>query len=229
MTSPNSDDSPRATAAADGVQARPQRKNLMLAATIECAGTRAPVRIRNLSETGAMLDGAALPDPGVALVLHRAEITVGAIVIWREGGRCGIRFDSVAASVDEWVTGKLPATFAGKQGQARVDAIQTAVRGGTTLPAEPAPAPATLDVAELERRVAEEVTHVQRLIDALGEELVEDPVMLQRHMRLLQNLDRASQILEHLGNVLGATDRVAAAQGIAMQDLRERLLRKPIF
>ena len=227
MTSPDSDDS---QGAPGGVQARPQRKNLMLAATIECAGTRAPVRIRNLSETGAMLDGAALPDPGVSLVLVRAEITVGATVVWREGGRCGIHFDSIAATVDEWVTGKRPASFAGKQGQARVDAIQTAVRTGAALPAEPAPAAVgKLDAAELERRVAEEVIHVQRLIDALGEELVEDPVMLQRHMRMLQNLDRASQILEHLGAVLAAPDRLAAAQAIAMQDLRERLLRKPIF
>lgn len=224
MTSSDSDGPQRAAA----VQPRPQRKNLMLSATIECGGTRAPVRIRNLSETGAMLDGAALPDPGVSLTLSRAEIVVGATVVWREAGRCGVRFDAIAATVDEWVTGKRPATFAGKQGQARVDAIQTAVRAGAVLPAEP-PAAGTLDAAELERRVAEEVVHVQRLIDALGEELVEDPVMLQRHMRLLQNLDRASQILEHLGAVLGASDRVAAAQGIAMQDLRERLLRKPIF
>ncbi len=227
MTISNSDD-PRAGAGGD--QPRQPRKNLMLAATIECGGTRAPVRIRNLSETGAMLDGATLPDPGATLVLLRAEIMVGATVVWRQGGRCGIHFDSVAASVDEWVTGKRPATFNGKQGQDRVDLIQSQIRAGAALPADPAPPPAgALTVNALEQRVAEEVIHVQRLIDALGEELVGDPVMLQRHMRLLQNLDRASQILEHLGNVLGASDRLAAAQAIAMQDLRERLLRKPNF
>jgi hypothetical protein len=210
-----------------GVQPRPVRKNLMLSASIESRGTRVPVRIRNLSETGAMLDGATLPDPGAPLVLLRAEITVGATVVWREGGRCGIRFDAVTASVDEWVTGKRPPTFNGQQGQARVDAIQSAVRAGAPLVAEPGPANAPVAADELERRVAEEIIHVQRLIDALGEELVEDPVMLQRHLRVLQNLDRASQILEHVGTVLGASDRLGAAQGIAMQDLRERLLRKP--
>ncbi len=42
---------------------------------------------------------------------------------------------------------------------------------------------------------------------------------------MLQNLDRASQVLEHLGKVLGADDRIAAAQAVVMQDLRERLLR----
>jgi hypothetical protein len=167
----------------------------------------------------------------VALTLTRAEISVGATVIWREGGRCGVHFDLVAATVDEWVTGKRPPAFDGKHGQARVDAIQDAVRTGAALPAETqsASAAGSVGAGELERRIAEEVIHVQRLIDALGEELVEDPVMLQRHSRVLQNLDRASQILEHLGNVLGASDRVDAAQRVAMQDLRERLLRKPIF
>jgi hypothetical protein len=228
VTLSNPDDAQRG---AFGAQPRPPRKNLMLAATIECGGTRAPVRIRNLSETGAMLDGATLPNPGVALTLTRAEISVGATVIWREGGRCGVHFDLVAATVDEWVTGKRPPAFDGKHGQARVDAIQDAVRTGAALPAETqsASAAGSVGAGELERRIAEEVIHVQRLIDALGEELVEDPVMLQRHSRVLQNLDRASQILEHLGNVLGASDRVDAAQRVAMQDLRERLLRKPIF
>lgn len=210
---------------------RMPRKNLMLAATIEAAGTRVPVRIRNLSESGAMLDGAALPDAGATLVLLRADIQVAATVVWREGGRCGIHFDKVAASVDEWITGKRAASFNGQQGQARVDAIQSAVRTGAMLPSEPAPISSggALRPGELEQRISEEIVYVQRLIDALGEELVEDPVMLQRHARVLQNLDRASQMLAHLGTVLAAPDRAAAAQGIAMQDLRERLLRKPIF
>jgi len=211
-------------------QPRATRKNLMLAAAIESAGTRAPVRIRNLSETGAMLDGAALPAPGASLLLIRADIQVSASVVWCAGGRCGIRFDNIAASVDEWVTGKRAAVFAGQQGQARVDAIQSVVRSGAALPSEAAaPAGAAISAAELERRIAEEIIYVQRLIDALGEELIEDPVMLQRHSRVLQNLDRASQVLEHLGKVLGEDDRVAAAQAVVMQDLRERLLRKAIF
>ncbi|MDV3455746.1 PilZ domain-containing protein [Sphingomonas sp. HF-S4] len=204
---------------------RPQRKNLMLSASIGCGSTQAAVRIRNLSETGAMLDGAVLPDPGTRMVLRRAEIEIGATVIWREGGRCGVHFDTVAASVDEWVTGKRPATFNGAQGQARVDAIQSAVRSGAALIAEPASTTPKPSDRALDQRLSEEIVHVQRLIDTLGEALVEDPEMLQRHMRVLQNLDRASQILEHLGTVLAADDRAAAAQGVAMQDLRERLLR----
>ncbi len=229
MTSSQSDE-PGSEPAAGSEQPRATRKNLMLAASIESAGSKAPVRIRNLSETGAMLDGAALPGAGASLLLIRADIQVSASVVWCAGGRCGIRFDNVAASVDEWITGKRAAVFAGQQGQARVDAIQNAVRSGAGLPADAAASAGTaISTTELERRIAEEIIYVQRLIDALGEELIEDPVMLQRHSRVLQNLDRASQVLEHLGNVLGEDDRLAAAQAVVMQDLRERLLRKANF
>ena len=47
--------------------------------------------------------------------------------------------------------------------------------------------------------------------------------------RRISSWRRASQVLAHLGTVLAAEDRAAAAQDVAMQDLRERLLRKPIF
>ncbi|HWU72845.1 MAG TPA: hypothetical protein VN137_05135, partial [Sphingomonas sp.] len=45
-------------------RARAPRKNLLLTATIRSQGVTAPVRIRNLSEKGAMVDGQALPEPG---------------------------------------------------------------------------------------------------------------------------------------------------------------------
>ena len=210
---------------------RAPRKNLMLSASIESETLDAPVRIRNLSETGAMIDGAALPVVGSRVVLHRAELSAAATVVWREGGRCGLRFEQVAASVDEWVAGKREAQgYALPAGQARVDAIQRAVRSGAALPHEPAAATgAGLSATQLEARIAEEIGAVQRLIDGLDEELAEDPVVLQRHMEAIQALDRASQILTHLAAVLGAEDRLAAARAVTMQELRERLLRKAIF
>jgi hypothetical protein len=204
---------------------RAPRKNLLLSATIETDALKVAVRIRNLSETGAMLDGAALPPPGTRLVLRRADIDVTGSVAWQAEGRCGIAFDQRAATVDEWVAGKRAASFAGHRGQVRVDAIQQAVRSGAELPTEDDAPVAGLSQAELDARIVEEIVYVRRLLDSLGEELVEDPVVLQHHMAALQNLDRASQVLEHLGAILGAKDRVAAAQSVVMQDLRARLVR----
>ncbi|MBB5709783.1 PilZ domain-containing protein [Sphingomonas xinjiangensis] len=214
------------TPAAPGQVARAPRKNLMLAATIQAGTLQATVRIRNLSQSGAMLDGVALPNIGTKLVLRRAVIEMPATVVWQAGGRCGIQFEATSISVDEWVAGLLTPSFNGYKGQQRVDAIQHAVRSGAALPAEPeAATPAGPDRDVLDARVAEEILYVQRLLDSLGENLVEDPILLQRHARALQNLDRASQVLEQIGAVLKAPDRVSAASQVKMEDLRSRLLR----
>lgn len=211
------------------LQARQPRKNLLLAATIESGALKAPVRIRNLSESGALLDGAALPATGAMLTLRRGEIEMGAMAMWSAGGRCGVRFDG-AVAVEEWVAGKrIPG--ADRQGQARVDAIQSAIRGGEAPMPESAPltAPATVGGDALERRIAEELLYVRRLLDVVGDGLTDDPIVLQRHTVALQNLDAASQILAHLGAILEAGDRRAAVEAVTMHDLKTRLQRKALF
>jgi hypothetical protein len=210
-----------------GQQPRLPRKNLLLSATIDAAGVQAPVRIRNLSGSGAMLDGPALPDSGTRLMLRRSTVEMGGLVVWRNATRCGVRFDDSVVSVDEWVAGARSRTFAGQQGQARVDAIQDAVRSGAVLSPEPTANATPLPGAALDSRIVEELGQVRLLLDGLGEELVEDPQVVQQHMQALQNLDRASQILDHLAAILGATDRLGAVQNVAMQDLKARLLRQP--
>jgi hypothetical protein len=208
-----------------GVKERPPRKNLLLSATIEADGLKVAVRIRNLSEGGAMLDGQVLPRPCTKLVLRRAEIEMGARVVWQGAGRCGVAFDTSAVTVEEWVSGNRSASFDGFRGQARVDAIQEAVRSGVTIAPEPEAPKAEASLANLGTRIVEEIFHVRQLLDSLGERLVEDPHVIAEHLESLQNIDRASQILDHLGAVLGAEDPGEAAQAVAMQDLRARLLR----
>ena len=202
---------------------RAPRKNLLLSASIEAGGLKAPVRIRNLSENGAMIDGAALPEVGTALVLRRLEVEIGATTVWRASGRCGIRFDG-NVSVEEWVAGVCQPSFG--TGQARVDAIQAAIRSGAQLPPESQANSPPVDLAALENRIAEEIAYARRLLDRVGDELTDDPVILQRHGRSLQTFDEACQILDHLGRILGAPNPVAAVQAVTMEELRARLLRK---
>src|SRR6218665_1391123 len=116
---------------------RPPRKNLLLAASLEAEGLKVQVRIRNLSESGAMLDGSALPRPGTVMTLRRTEIEVGARVVWQSDGRCGVAFDASAITVEEWASGKPSAIYKAFSGRARAEAIREAVRGGVALPAEP--------------------------------------------------------------------------------------------
>jgi hypothetical protein len=200
---------------------RAPRTNLLLAATVRTDFGGAPVRIRNLSEGGAMVEGAALPAVGERLTLSRAQLAVGATVAWRTGDRCGVRFDRTV-SVVQWAAGlKLPT------GQAEVDAMQAAVRSGAAP--TPSPAPDAVVREEVEQRIAEEIGLVARLIETMGDELADEPVVVHRHPGTLQNFDLAVQTLRHLGRILAAEDRAGAIATIGMDDLRARLSRQRNF
>jgi hypothetical protein len=207
-------------------RARAPRKNLLLTATIRSGGVSAPVRIRNLSEKGAMVDGQALPEPGASLILQRLEVEMRGVVAWRAEGRCGIHFEG-AASVDEWVAGRrAPAAIFG-QGQSRVDQIQAAIRGGRDI-VENMPAAGALElITDPEARVAEELDHVQRMLDDVAADLIGDMALLQAHGEALQRFDNACQILNQLSAILKAKDRAAAIAEVNLEALRDRLLRKP--
>jgi hypothetical protein len=197
----------------------------LLAANVEAGTLCAPVRIRNLSETGALIDGAALPDVGTGLTLRRLEIEIGATVVWRFAGRCGIRFAG-KVSVDDWAIGKRRTSLMFDRSQAGVDARQAAIRSGAALPVDAgaaAVAPPRADL--LDGRIAEELANIRCTLDSVGEALSDDDVILQRHGDALQQIDIACQMLAELGAILGSQDRVAAAAAVNMHDLRTRLSR----
>lgn len=208
-----------------------RRTNLMLAATIEVAGRNAPVRIRNLSETGALLDGNVLPLEGQSLVVMRGDLKIAATVAWSSGDRCGIRFEQ-PMPVNEWTGGKpRPLECTGLRDQRRVDAIQAEARaGGQPVPAESsAPSDgASAPIEQLDARLADELAYVQRLLESMGDELITEPVVVRNHARALQSIDIAGQILAHLARILVADDRPAAVDDIGMSDLRARLKRRPL-
>jgi hypothetical protein len=211
-----------------------RRTNLMLAATIYADGDILPVRIRNLSETGALVEGAALPEKGASLVLSRNELRVPATVAWSGGGRCGIHFDR-ATPVYDWTGVKVrPSEPSGYGDQRRVDALQAQARAGIAV--APAPRPAETPAAagadaheHFKARLADELAYVQRLLDSMGEELIGEPIIVAHHARTLQNIDIASQILAHLSTIVRADDPIAAVERIGMDDLRARLKRRPLL
>jgi hypothetical protein len=203
------------------------RKNVLLSATVEAGALRVPVRIRNLSESGAMLDGAALPHLGAVLTLRRLQVEIGGTVMWCESGRCDVLFDG-KVSVDDWVTGScLPQRFV-TPGQARVDAIQSALRRGDAPPDEAPPPALPVPVGELDQRIAEEIELARRLLESVGDDLSDDPALLMRYAEALQRFDFGCQVLGHLAAVLSAPDRAAAVAGVTMEELRTRLLQKPV-
>ena len=52
-----------------------------------------PVKLRNISSTGALLESGAIPEPGTAVELRRAAQSASGRVMWREDGKAGVHFD----------------------------------------------------------------------------------------------------------------------------------------
>lgn len=208
------------------------RTNLLLAATAEVGGRSLPVRIRNLSETGAMLEGAGLPEAGMPLILMRGDLQVAATVAWVAGGRRGVRFAG-PTPVNEWTGGKPKAIdCTGLRDQRRVDSIQAEARAdpplGRALRSTEAAAPPSALSPDLDKRLADELGYVQRLLEGLGDELIADLLLIQRHGKSLQSLDLVGQILGHVSSILRSDDKAAVVEEIGMEDLRARLKRKAI-
>jgi hypothetical protein len=211
----------------DGVvvvdQRQSHRSKLFLAARLHAGGGVRSVTVRNLSIGGALIDMAHPPPAGTAVELSRGDLRLPGTIVWVTPGQCGMHFDS-PADLDLW----LPAAGAA---QRRVDAAVARYRAGDRMPEPPAgesDAGGEHAKSDLKGRVSEELSFVGRLLEAVGDDLADDPLVAARHAGKLQNLDISIQILGHLGRVIEAEDPEAAIGAIGMADLRRRLQRKRI-
>lgn len=209
------------------LQPREARKNLMLAAQIAAGNLCAPVRIRNMSSGGAMIDGVALPDPGSRFVLRRLNLQINATAVWTRGGRCGVKLAG-QVDIDEWISGVHKPMREASLGQLRVDEIQAAVRSGIALPAAPlAPEPAAAPDRALLARLAAEFAFLEKALAAAAEQLSDDVNVLMKHGGALQEIDIAAACLKELADVASARDPEEAITRIAMHDLRSRMSGTP--
>ena len=72
---------------------RSRRSPVLLAATIEVAGAAKPVKLRNLSEKGVLIEGDTLPAEDSRTVFERRDLRVSGRVVWVEGRYAGVAFD----------------------------------------------------------------------------------------------------------------------------------------
>lgn len=115
--------------------------------------------------------------------------------------------------------------------QARVDAIMAAARASSPQPLQrplyrvPAIPPLQASGIALELRVQEEMELMRRMLDAVGDQLANDPILLTRYQATLQSIDIISQTLGHLARVIGSEDKSEAINRIGMDNLKARLAR----
>jgi len=72
---------------------RSRRAPVLLAATVEVAGRPVTVKLRNLSEEGALIEGDHLPLEGSSTFFQRNELRLRSRVVWVHGRYAGVAFD----------------------------------------------------------------------------------------------------------------------------------------
>jgi len=81
------------------VQNRRQRRSqVFMTAALDLSGSSLPVKMRNLSADGALVEGDKLPVEGTELVFRRQDLNVAARVIWVRNGRAGLAFKEQLAA-----------------------------------------------------------------------------------------------------------------------------------
>ena len=154
-----------------------------------------PVHIRNLSASGALVEGHALPDAGTAVSIRRAKLEVGGIVAWKSANQAGIAFHR-AIFVPSW----LPGTSASRQ--CAIDSFvfdsKAGPRGGTRQPETPDPPAGAVPAAPgAAAQALAELAALKTELIALGEALCGDVILVATHPEI-QAIDIAIQRVDRL-------------------------------
>jgi hypothetical protein len=72
---------------------RSRRSPVLLSATVYVAGLPVSVKLRNLSEQGALIEGDRLPPEGAETLFERKEMRLKSRVVWVQGKYAGVAFD----------------------------------------------------------------------------------------------------------------------------------------
>lgn len=189
------------------------RRNLYLAAILHAAQGGGPVKIRNMSDTGALIEASGLPPVGSNIQLVRGALHVGGHVVWASQNRAGVHFTSCIA-VGDWQA------QSGNREQERVDRIVAIVQGGA-IPFSKIRRPTAVNEALVgPAQIRLDLERVRSMIDDLGEHLSCDPGTLERHAVKLQNLDIASQTLDVIVKLLASDTCVNPQLAARLADLR---------
>ncbi len=100
MLSPPSDDEPEAR--------RSQRFRVLLVATLLTTTGERIVKLRNLSATGAMIEGERLPAPGTDVLLRRGSLELFARLVWSEDKEAGLEFYEPLTQAELWLEVNAP-------------------------------------------------------------------------------------------------------------------------
>jgi hypothetical protein len=170
------------------------RSNIFVMAALYAEGRPVtPVRLRNISRTGALIEAAALPSPGSVVRLSRATLAASGTLLWVRGSKGGIQFESPVA-VGEW----LPQGRRGF-GQQFVDELFHQKRlGGVRV------------IEEGTGGLADELLGLRSSLECAAEDLALDAAVAARHLPSLQAIDKVGHALAKLASEIALQSSASA-------------------
>jgi hypothetical protein len=179
---------------------------MFLAAVLHNNGGSLPVKIRNMSATGVMLEAPDMPPVGEPVRLVRGSLAVRGEVVWTAGIRCGVRL-ATAVQVAQWLVPLL------NQEQQRIDDTVALIKAGAVplrLPARTGALPGAMEGQAAHRgsdaQLAADLTQVIALLEDLGARLASDRAVVERHGIELQNIDIGVQTLSEIIRAMSPGD-----------------------
>lgn len=161
------------------------RSNVFLTGVLDHDGSTYPVRVRNISRLGALLEGKDLPAAGPCVYLRRGHLFALGEIAWDDGDWRGIRF-AQEVDVERWI--RRPE----HPGQRNVDEVIADLR----LSKKPTGAPSTSTASMLTELASELSAISERLVSTsaltvdFGEELIRLDTLAQR-LRSLASPNRS--------------------------------------
>lgn len=162
------------------------RSNIFVIATLYTGSGSAPVRVRNMSRSGALIEGAILPAVDSPVQLCRGSLNVTGQVVWLDQRKAGLRFDCHVVVADWLPNGK-------RAGQQLIDEVVHQVRlGGGPAAVSPPP------VSPMAGALHDELLALSASLQRAAEGLAADSVAAACHSGPLQLIDMAAQALAKL-------------------------------
>ncbi len=177
------------------VDRRAERTHLFLVATLSFGRASTAVRVRNLSATGALVEGSDIPAAGTAIYLRRGALEAVGSIVWASAGKAGLSFSEPVA-VSCW----LPTKEVKRQTQ--VDQIAFELKKAARA-LEPASGPATDDPTMSLLAVIADLALLGEELGRLGDKLADDAIVMVCHPEV-QLLDAAGQRLAKVITALRA-------------------------
>lgn len=160
------------------------RTNMFVLAMLSGGTHTCPVKIRNLSSTGALVEGSGMPAAGTNITLHRGETTASGIIVWCSNGKAGLRMDS-QVDVSAWMPG-------GREHQNSLDHAVEKIRKEVTLNI------IAVDTEQSASVSSNELLSLADRIYNLADDLSHDDGIVERFGAKLQALDIVTQVLRKL-------------------------------